>query len=150
MIIFTTILAGVCVFVLGQIALKWVIDPAQDFRRIRSNILFHLVHDYPVIQNAETVRSERVDEVRTNLYDLAARLLAAQQLIPVYRNTRKLFDLPPLEQIIFASQRLTLIANSLDSNSTDIHERLDRYRTQVLEALEMHNALREEEGDDVP
>lgn len=46
--IFATIVAGITVFVLGQILLKLVIEPIQKLRETISEIAFHLANDHQV------------------------------------------------------------------------------------------------------
>lgn len=55
MSIFATIVAGVTVFVLGQILLKLVIEPIQKLREAIAEVAFRLANDHAVIHNAETV-----------------------------------------------------------------------------------------------
>lgn len=134
MTLFTTILAGVSVFVLGQVFLKWVIEPIQDLRKVIAEILFYLANDHSIIHNAEIVNKEEALSVGKNLERLGARLLANQNLIPFYDKTRKVFGLSKRESIAFASKRLSLISKSMFGKE-DIHCKLDLYRINVCESL---------------
>lgn len=141
MTLFTTILAGVSVFVLGQIVLKWMIEPIQEFRKLKGEILFHLANDYATIQNAKVVEKDAALEVGKVLERLGASLLATEHLIPMYSRIRCIFSLPEREGIQFAAKRLRLISNSMFSDAEDIHYRLDLYRIDICEALDIDDPI---------
>lgn len=123
--LFTTIVAGVSVFVLGQIFLKWMVEPIQELRKIMAEVLFYIANDHATIHNAEMVEKQDALFVGKNLERLGARLLSTQQLIPFYETARKVFRLPSTENIMLASKRLSLISKSMFGKETDIHYQLD-------------------------
>lgn len=144
MTIFYTIIAGVSVFVLGQIVLKWIIEPVQELRKLKGEILFHLANDYANIQNANTIKKELALEAGKVFERLGASLLANEHLIPMYNRIQCIFNLPESESIKFASTRLHLISNSMFSDADDIHYRLDLYRIEVCEALDIDDPIQDE------
>lgn len=129
--IFATILAGVAVFVLGQILLKLVIEPIQKLREVIAEVAFYLANDHAVIHNAEMVEKEKAQIASSNLRQLGARLVASQQLIPFYSYLGKLFSLPDRANIQKASQRLFQIPNHMYGGSPEKYDRLDLYRIEV-------------------
>ena len=141
MSLFTTILAGVTVFVLGQIFLRWVIEPIQELRKLKGEILFLLANDHQAIHNANAIDENEALKVVDTLYRLGASLHATLHLIPLYSYIRKVFFLPEVENIKFASKRLRLIANSMFSENNDINYRLDLYRIQICEALNIDDPI---------
>jgi hypothetical protein len=143
MTLFTTILAGVTVFVLGQIVLKWMIEPIQELRKLKGEILFHLANDHATIHNAKTVEKETALEVGRTLERLGASLLANQHLIPMYSRIQRVFQLPDREKIQFAAKRLRLISNSIFGDEHDIHYKLDLYRMDVCEALDIEDPIKD-------
>lgn len=140
---FTTILAGVSVFVLGQVVLKWIIEPIQELRKLKGEILFHLANDYATIQNAKVVEKDVAVEVGKVLERLGASLLANEHLIPMYSYIRCIFSLPDRKDIQFAAKRLRLISNSMFSDAKDIHYMLDLYRIEVCEALDIDDPIKD-------
>lgn len=132
--LFTTILAGVSVFVFGQIFLKWMIEPVQKLRKVIGEVLFYLLNDNSTIHNAEIDKNEALS-VGKNLERLGASLLSSQQLIPFYIKVSKVCGLPRREGILFASKRLSLISKSMFGKEQDIHYKLDLYRIEICEAL---------------
>lgn len=143
MTLFTTILAGVTVFVLGQIVLKWIIEPIQELRKLKGEILFHLANDHATIHNAKTVKKETALEVGRTLERLGASLLANQHLIPMYSRIQNVFHLPDREKIQFAAKQLRLISNSIFGEAHDIHYQLDLYRKDVCEALGLEDPIQD-------
>lgn len=143
MTLFTTIFAGVSVFILGQIFLKWMIEPIQELRIVITEILFYLANDYSIIQNAHIVEKEEALSTCKNLRRLGASLLSKQELIPLYRISSKIFRLPNRENIILASRRLSLISNSIFSKANDIHYRLDFYRIEICDALGVEDPIKD-------
>lgn len=143
MTLFTTILAGVTVFVLGQIVLKWMIEPIQKFRMLKREILFHLANDHATIHNARMVKKETALEVGRTLERLGASLLANQYLIPMYPQIQRVFQLPDREKVKLAAKQLRLISNSIFGEEHDIHYKLDLYRMDVCEALDIEDPIQD-------
>ena len=126
-----------------QIALKWIIEPVQELRKLKGEILFHLVNDYATIQNANLVEKGVALDARRALERLGASLLANEHLIPMYTRIHRIFYLPKSERIKFAAKRLRLISNSMFSDAKDIHYRLDLYRIEVCEALDIDDPIQD-------
>lgn len=132
---FSTIIAGVFVFVLGQIVLKWLIDPIQKLREVIAEIVFYLASDHSDIHNASIVEKEIALSAGKNLQRLGAKLVSSQQSIPFYKQLCKVCGLPEPEDIVKASKRLSLISNTMWSHADDKYDRLDLYRKEICEYL---------------
>jgi len=141
MYLFTTIFAGVSVFVIGQIFLKWMVEPIQELRKIIAEVMFYLANDHYIIHNAHMLDREEVLSSCKNLKRLGANLLSCQQLIPFYKKLFKIFRLPSHDDIVLASKRLSLISNSAFGKERDIYCRLDLYRIEVCEALGIEDPI---------
>ncbi len=139
--VFVTIVAGVTVFVLGQTVLKLVIEPIQKLREAIAEVAFHLANDDPVIHNEGTVSKEQSEAVSVNFTQLGARLVSSRQLVPFYDQLRKVFALPNKESIGKAAQRLTQIPNHMYGDHPTKHERLDLYRIEVCELLQLRDPI---------
>jgi len=105
--VFFTIFAGFSVFVLGQIFLKWFIEPVQEFRKLQEGILFLFANDHAAIHNAQAIDEKAALKVMDTLYELGARLHSCIHIIPRYSDTRRLFSLPEEEKVIFAAKKFT-------------------------------------------
>jgi hypothetical protein len=139
--IFTTIITGFLVFILGQIFLKWIIEPIQDLRKVISEVIFYFANLYATIQNAKTVDRSVAIDAGKQLEMLGARLLSSQELIPFYKKIRKIISLPTSENILRASKKLSLISKSMFGDENDKHDRLDIYIIDVCQALNIANPI---------
>ena len=141
MAIFATIITGLLVFILGQIFLKWIIEPIQELRKVISEVVFYVANLYATIQNAKTVDKFSAIDAGKHLERLGASLLASQQLIPFYKRIRKIFRLPTSQDILSASKKLSLISKSMFGDEQDIHDKLDIYIIDVCAALNIENPI---------
>jgi hypothetical protein len=139
--IFATIVAGVTVFVLGQILLKLVIEPIQKLREAIAEVAFRIANDHTVIHNAETVDKAQAEAVSANFRQLGARLVSAQQLIPFYSRLHKFFSLPDQDRIGKAAQRLSQIPNHMYGDNPEKYYHLDLYRIEVCELLQLQDPI---------
>ncbi len=139
---FATILAGVTVFVFGQILLKLMIDPIQKLREAIAEVVFRLANDHDVIHNnANIVDKEVSKSVASNFSQLSARLFSCQQLIPFYSCLRKPFSLPDEVNIGKAAQRLAQIPKHMYGDDTNKYYRLDLYSIEVCELLQLQDPI---------
>ena len=139
--LFTTVLAGVLVFSISQIFLKWMIEPIQELRKTISEILFHLANDHSTIHTPGAFDKQEVLSICKNFERLGARLLACEKLIPFYKYTRIFFKLPKSENIKYASKKLSLISKSTGGKEKEINYLLDLYRINTCEALGLEDPI---------
>jgi len=92
------------------------IEPIQELRKVITEILFYLANDYSIIHNAHIVDKEEALSLCKNLRRLGANLL---------------------------SRRLSLISNSIFSKADDIYYRLDFYRIEICEALDIEDPIQD-------
>ncbi len=138
---FATIVAGVTVFVLGQMVLKWFIDPIQKLRETIAEVAFHLANDDDVVHGVGTVKEERCEAVSKNMRRLGALLISSLHLIPFYDLLRKVFSLPEQANVKKAAERLSKIPAHMYGNNVVKHERLDLYRIEVCELLGIYDPI---------
>lgn len=141
MSLFATIVAGVTIFVFGQIVLKLLIEPIQKLRETIAEVAFHLANDDAVVHGAGIVKEERCEVVSENFRRLGARLISSQHLVPFYGHLRKVFSLPEQANVEKAAERLSTIPAHMYGNDTVKHERLDLYRIEVCELLGLHDPI---------
>src|SRR5436853_23180 len=75
---FVTIITGVLVFILGQIALKMLFEPVQELRRLRGE----LAEDLNFYANRIYAGGEREDEAREAFRLHACRIRGLLEIIP--------------------------------------------------------------------
>ena len=118
-IVFYIVLAGVIIFVAGQIMVKIVIDPVQELKRVIADIAFKLIHyshvyriapsgeeDASGAESQTTVDPEKLEEAAEEYRKLASMLNAGYRLVPFYAMARLLFLLPKESDIIDARNEL--------------------------------------------
>jgi hypothetical protein len=112
-----TVIAGVLVFVLGQMLLKWIIEPIHQLKKTMADISHTFVRHAYIIHNAETLPSDLQNEVFEKLRQLSGQLYADMALIPLYPILCKLFGLPDKKKIYKSAKNLIAIANWMSSNN---------------------------------
>ena len=116
-IVFYIILAGVIIYVLGEIIVKIVIDPVQELKRVIADIAFKLIHYSHVFKlstaedtseeaSEKTIDREKLEQAADEYRKLASMLNAGFCLVPFYPLIRVLFFLPREADIIDARNEL--------------------------------------------
>jgi len=118
-LVFYIILAGVIIYVLGEIIVKIVIDPVQELKRVIAEIAFKLIyysHVYRITSSGKaevseeeahkSVDSEKLEQAADEYRRLASMLNAGYRLVPFYPIARLLFFLPREADIIEARNAL--------------------------------------------
>ena len=116
-IVFYIILAGVIIYVLGEIIVKIVIDPVQEFKRVIADIAFKLIHyshvfklsssdDSEAATGEAEIAPEKLEQAADEYRKLASMLNAGLRLVPFYPLARVVFLLPKEVDIIDARNEL--------------------------------------------
>ena len=139
-----TVLGGILIFVIGQLAVKFLIEPFQNYRKLVGEIADSLIYygnigsgleEYYLsqleqVQKMESPRKElvetrlkeiiandwnRADEAKRILRQQASQLMSATNMIPMYRFWAFLRIVPKREEVIKASASLIGFSNSTQS-----------------------------------
>lgn len=105
---FLTVVTGVTVFVVGQIILKWFMDPILGFKEQLGRVSALFLREQSAITNAKYS-----DELVRELKETAATLLAKKTAIPWYSLWSKLKLLPSGEKVYAASQAMNMISHMI-------------------------------------
>jgi len=133
--IFLTIFAGVMTFVLGQLALKLLIDPVQEFKRAVADISHALIEYAEVYENPGITGRDKEREVSKELKRLSSRLNAQMYLIPMYKNTARIFRLPTRGNVVKAEKDLIGLSNGLSPANPE-QSTLNRFTAyRIFQAL---------------
>ena len=150
---FETILAGVTIFVLGQVFLKMVIDPVQKLKSTLGEIAHALVYYASVYGNPGSLPPERSQEAYERLRDLSSQLAGDLRVIPLFSITRFIFFLPARESLISAQREVIGLSNGVYSHGADGAMRNLRLSQKIADALGIlvpkHERVSEELLDDV-
>lgn len=106
-----TVASGTLVFVIGQVVLKMIIEPIQQFKRTIADISHLSVQYAHAIHNPDTVKLELKDHVFDKLRHFSGQLYGDIALIPFYDSFCYPFSLPPKKNVYKAAQNLIATAN---------------------------------------
>lgn len=149
--VFVTILAGVTVFVIGQILVKLWIEPVHDLRKTIGAISHALIERANVIHNPGLPTKESMQETSRELRKLSSQLEAHLFLIPAYRKTAFVFGLPAFDQIRTASSNLIGLSNSIfavSTNETNIYKEISKREEIICDSLGIFMAAENRWPDD--
>ena len=123
MMIFTTIVAGVFVFVLGQIILKLFVEPWQMQRECIAKISSNLLIYANVYSHPGDFPDDESKFVSKEFRLLAAELLASCNRIPFYSSVTKSTIFPSVEIVNKVQRNLIGLSNSLNKRGEYRHNR---------------------------
>jgi hypothetical protein len=117
--------------VFGQIVLKLLIDPIQEFKRVVAEIAHALIEYANVFSNPGILGPEKENKVSEEFRKLSSRLNAQMYLVPAYGVTSRLFCLPSKEKVTAAAGYLIGLSNGFGGNNPDRDMR-NMYRAQHI------------------
>jgi hypothetical protein len=112
------VVSGTFVYILGQIALKLVIEPVHDLKKTIGVISHSLIERANVISNPGVPTKDVMDETSRELRKLASQLRSHLYLIPCYPVMAGIFRLPLPAEILAASKALIGLSNRVH----EVHE----------------------------
>lgn len=137
MTIVLTIIGGVVIFVVGQLVLKFVIEPIQDLNRLRGEIVYSLMFYSNVYMNAPPsytdLREDNQtrDKVQNIFRQLASQLCPKASMIPWFGIWYRLKIVPEFENIKLAKTELIGLSNSIH----DVNVELNKIRREKIQEL---------------
>jgi len=108
-----TITGGVFIFCLGQIILKFFIEPIQELDQCRGKICDILIFYRNVYLNPNSVSEDKMKEISKELRRLAVMLLAKKSMIRGYNFFEKINIIITQENILIAHKNLIWLSNSI-------------------------------------
>lgn len=120
MAVFLTIVSGVMVFVMGQLILKLLIDPVQEFKKTVADVAMALIEYANIYSNPEVADQGVAKKASEELRKLSSRLNSQIYLVPLYQFTAKVFRLPSKEKILTSSKNLMGLSNGVFQSQSDL------------------------------
>lgn len=111
--IFSTIVAGVLVFVVSQFILKIVLEPSIELKRTIGELANELLSQQAKITN----NNDPCGTISSDLKKFSARLLSGTFVLPAYSFFNGIFNLPSKGRIREACQQINLIASNLQQEA---------------------------------
>ncbi|MEH2234684.1 hypothetical protein [Nostoc sp.] len=115
-----TIISGVFVFILGQLVLKLIIEPIQEFRKTLADIAFALIEYANIYSNPGYAGNELEKKASEEFRKLSSRLNAQMYLIPAYKSISKPFGLPSKDNLLEAASALIGLSNGVFKSPIDL------------------------------
>lgn len=131
--IFETVVAGVSVYVLGQIAIKFVIEPILEFRSLLGRITQFFLRN-----QGEMISAEGSESTQNELFALASELLQKRQSIIWYSRLSFIYGLPSSDKVLNAARSMNQIGNRV---RTGKEERADEQVIIYDEMQKIENYL---------
>ena len=110
-----TVLGGIIVLVLGQIATRFVIEPIMEYRKVVGSIadaLLYYAHFF-ADSGPRVVEAQEVKEAAERIRRLAVELTAKTITIPGYRFLGRIGVIRPYDVMLKARRALWGLSNSL-------------------------------------
>lgn len=104
--VFETVIAGVSVYVVGQILIKFVIEPILEFRSFLGRVTQFFLRN-----QGELISAEGSESTRNELFVLASELLQKRQSIICYSHLSFIYGLPSSKKVLNAARSLNQIGN---------------------------------------
>lgn len=120
--IFITVISGVIILVLGQIIIKFILEPVLEFKNQLGEITQVFLRHQGEIFSAKTNK-----ELGEKMFVFASMLLAKRQAITGYKFVSRLATLPSYNDVVDGAKELNLIGNLIQEGNSD--------GTQIFNAL---------------
>ena len=136
MVILSTVLSGVLVFVLGQVVVRLVLDPVAEFKRHVGDIAHSLVFYANRLANPP-VPADEAAELRQHFRRLAAVLQARYHVLPKWgaRRIGRLLGLPSADAVHKAAGLLVGLSNSVSDAAPREPQRCSWWMQEVADHL---------------
>ncbi len=108
-----TITGGVSIFCLGQIILKFFIEPIQELDQCRGKTCDILIFYRNIYLNPNSASEDKMKEISKEIRELAVMLLAKKSMIRGYNFFEKINIITTQENILIAHKNLIGLANSI-------------------------------------
>lgn len=134
--VFWTVVAGVSVFVFGQIVTKFLVEPWHEYRMLIGRIAHAVVLYGRAHSDPRFITPLPADEARRELVSLSGELWQRTNAIPFYGLIARIFPgVPSWEEIRLASGHLGGLGNSLNEVGGTRSEHIKIIR----QALRLHD-----------
>jgi hypothetical protein len=128
-----TAVVGISVFIVGQIVMKWFIEPIQEQRRLIGEIAYAL--KFYKNYDKDIIKPEQIREGRAKFRNLACDLDRSLCLIPLYPILDFFGIVRKRKQILDAGPQLIYISNSLGDGD------FTKARNKIISCLKIRNLI---------
>ncbi len=134
------VISGVSIFVIGQILIRFFLDPIQEQRKIIGEIIYSQIfydNALPSLLDAEEKEQiETINEARKRSRELSGKLLAVTNSIPCYWILAFMRFVPERNKAFKAAELLLDVSDELGSSHNAIQmDSLSQKRFEILKFL---------------
>lgn len=131
--LFLTVFGAIIILTLGQVIIRFVIEPIQKQRGIIGTIASSLIFYANIYSNSEGVDGERIKETSVTLRRHASDLASITLMIPVYCAWEYFRVCPQRRNIRQAIKDLTFLSNKV--HTTGMEDWISGARRRIEKAL---------------
>ena len=131
-----TILGGVSIFIVGQILMKLIIEPAQELKKSLGTVSNTLL-----LHQAQLTNAAFNKEIAFQIKSISAEILSKSGVLLGYDFVHKLFDLPSKANILMASRELNQISYGMREESKAYEDSPDYNAEKSNFAMENTKAI---------
>lgn len=135
--VFWTVLSGVLVFVIGQLLVKFAIEPMHEYRKLCGEIADALVFYANVTARYTGIQKELLEEAQRTYRRLAGQLYARAHVIRLYPVWAFVRLVPRRKDLAQASSSLIGLSNNVFDQSVDGFKAKDKYRDDIKKLLDL-------------
>lgn len=124
-----TIIAGVAIYVLGQIIQNFILKPLQDFNITKVDIS-HKIKFWSNVLNNPDVNREKTQQATLDMRDLSSNLESRYIIIPFKKSLSFLGLLPNQKNVREAAKQLIFLSNTSIQPGThsDEHNAIEKIK----------------------
>lgn len=129
-----TIFGSVLVFVIGQLLVKFLIEPTQELKKVVGEVRFNLAFHAPTIHTPVARNKDRSDKAYEALMKSSCDLLAKVNAIPYYCRLSSLSRgfLPPKQAVVDASVQLRGLSTYVHETDAKANDSLEIIAKRVV------------------
>ena len=135
--VFWMVLSGVLVFVIGQLLVKFAIEPMHEYRKLCGEIADALVFYANVTARYTGIQKELLEEAQCTYRRLAGQLYARAHVIRLYPVWAFVRLVPRRKDLAQASSSLIGLSNNVFDQSVDGFKAKDKYRDDIKKLLDL-------------
>jgi hypothetical protein len=126
--------SGVLIFIIGQAFLRFVMEPIQEFHKLRGEISSALIYYANVLINERPLEKQAADGAEA-YRQFASRLMALIAGIPCYKVWSWLRIVPQYKSVVQASRELIGLSNYIYVGKTETGEGSHSSRRRIVASL---------------
>ena len=130
--VFDTVIAGVTIFVAGQVVIKFILEPILEFRKVLGEISNEFLRNQGMILSANGDQ-----EIENKMFMFSSNLLSKRQAISGYKYISYIVGLPSYSKVLAGARQLNLIGNLVQPKGPEpSKEQVDIYN--AMQEIETH------------